>query len=97
MAVAKARERLATLAASVGLLAAALLPGSSTSAVAAGAALVADPASVVNPFMTTGGGNDFPGVDVPFGMVQWSPDTTPTAAGRRRLQLQRHVDHRASA
>src|SRR5947207_16004847 len=43
------------------------------------AALVADPASVVNTtVMTTGGGNDFPGVDVPFGMVQWSPDTSPS-------------------
>ena len=27
---------------------------------------------------TTGGGNTFPGADVPFGMVQWSPDTMPT-------------------
>jgi predicted alpha-1,2-mannosidase len=26
---------------------------------------------------TTGGGNTFPGADVPFGMVQWSPDTLP--------------------
>jgi predicted alpha-1,2-mannosidase len=45
---------------------------------AATPALVTDPASVVNTtVMTTGGGNDFPGVDVPFGMVQWSPDTSP--------------------
>ncbi|MBO0803388.1 MAG: GH92 family glycosyl hydrolase [Nocardiopsaceae bacterium] len=27
---------------------------------------------------TTGGGNTFPGADVPFGMVQWSPDTMPS-------------------
>jgi predicted alpha-1,2-mannosidase len=26
---------------------------------------------------TTNGGNTFPGADVPFGMVQWSPDTMP--------------------
>ena len=40
------------------------------------AALVSDPASVVNTLiMTSGGGNDFPGADVPFGMVQWSPDS----------------------
>ena len=26
---------------------------------------------------TTGGGNTFPGAEVPFGMVQWSPDTLP--------------------
>jgi predicted alpha-1,2-mannosidase len=25
-----------------------------------------------------GGGHDFPGATVPFGMVQWSPDTTPS-------------------
>ncbi|HEY3867124.1 MAG TPA: GH92 family glycosyl hydrolase [Actinocrinis sp.] len=26
---------------------------------------------------TSGGGNTFPGADVPYGMVQWSPDTMP--------------------
>lgn len=57
----------------------------------AGAAVpyVADPASLVNPFVGTASapgttpnpfvgaqtaGNTFPGADVPFGMVQWSPD-----------------------
>ncbi|MGH3168681.1 MAG: hypothetical protein ACRDN0_22720, partial [Trebonia sp.] len=40
------------------------------------AALVSDPASLVNPFIgTTNSADDFPGADVPFGMVQWSPDT----------------------
>ena len=40
------------------------------------AAAVTDPASVVNPFIgTTNSADDFPGADVPFGMVQWSPDT----------------------
>jgi predicted alpha-1,2-mannosidase len=46
--------------------------------------LVDDPASLVNPFAGTGSGpvspgniGEFPGADVPFGMVQWSPDTTP--------------------
>jgi predicted alpha-1,2-mannosidase len=28
---------------------------------------------------TFGGGHDFPGAAEPFGMVQWSPDTTPAA------------------
>src|SRR2546430_13234839 len=42
-------------------------------------AVVADPASVVDTrVMTTGGGNDFPGVDVPFGVIQWSPGTSPS-------------------
>jgi predicted alpha-1,2-mannosidase len=28
---------------------------------------------------TFGGGHNFPGASLPFGMVQWSPDTTPVA------------------
>jgi predicted alpha-1,2-mannosidase len=37
-----------------------------------------NPASHVNTLVgTTEGGNMFPGADYPFGMVQWSPDTTP--------------------
>jgi predicted alpha-1,2-mannosidase len=40
---------------------------------------VTDPASLVDTrTWTTGGGNTFPGADVPFGMVQWSPDTMPS-------------------
>ncbi len=40
---------------------------------------VADPATLVDTrTWTSGGGNTFPGADVPFGMVQWSPDTMPT-------------------
>jgi predicted alpha-1,2-mannosidase len=40
---------------------------------------VADPAPLVDTrTWTTGGGNTFPGADVPFGMVQWSPDTMPS-------------------
>jgi predicted alpha-1,2-mannosidase len=39
---------------------------------------VTDPAALVNPFIGTSGGVDtFPGVDMPFGMMQWSPDTSP--------------------
>lgn len=53
-----------------------------------------DPASYVNPFVGTkeadggnGAGDTFPGADVPFGMVQWSPDMPlqpkpPAGAGR---------------
>jgi predicted alpha-1,2-mannosidase len=44
----------------------------------------ADLAALVEPFEGTGSGpvapgavSTFPGADVPFGMVQWSPDTTP--------------------
>jgi predicted alpha-1,2-mannosidase len=51
----------------------------------AGAA-AADPASRVDVFAGTmpgprtfGGGHDYPGAALPFGMVQWSPDTTPQA------------------
>ncbi len=39
---------------------------------------VTEPAGLVDTrTWTTGGGNTFPGADVPFGMVQWSPDTAP--------------------
>jgi predicted alpha-1,2-mannosidase len=46
----------------------------------------ADPGSQVNVFAGTrpgprtfGGGHNYPGAALPFGMVQWSPDTTPEA------------------
>ena len=71
--------------AAIGLLAAAALAmaGLCAPAWAAGkAALVASPATVVNPFIgTSNDANDFPGADVPFGMVQWSPDTTSRPSG----------------
>jgi predicted alpha-1,2-mannosidase len=42
------------------------------------AATPSSPAQIVDTrTWTTGGGNTFPGADVPFGMVQWSPDTLP--------------------
>jgi len=57
--------------------------GASASAGAV-ATLVSDPAALVNPFAGTGAApvapgsvGEFPGADVPFGMIQWSPDTTP--------------------
>jgi predicted alpha-1,2-mannosidase len=41
--------------------------------------LVTQPASLVNPLIGTSGGvNEFPGPDMPFGMIQWSPDTYPS-------------------
>ena len=34
------------------------------------------PYETVDPFIgTAGGGNTFPGATLPFGMIQWSPDT----------------------
>ncbi len=55
-------------------------------AAAAPGAALADLARHVNPFAGTrpgpgtfGGGHNFPGAALPFGMVQWSPDTTPAA------------------
>jgi predicted alpha-1,2-mannosidase len=50
--------------------------GVTVPALAATSDLVADPAALVDPFIGTAGGfNTFPGTDVPFGMIQWSPDT----------------------
>ncbi|WP_129305448.1 lectin [Streptomyces sp. L2] len=46
------------------------------------ARLVTSPADLVNPFLgTSNDANDFPGADVPFGMVQWSPDTSSRPPG----------------
>jgi predicted alpha-1,2-mannosidase len=82
MAGGAVRERLGVIAVSAALLAAAVLPGLSASADPAGAVLVADPAAAVNPFIgTAADGNDFPGADAPFGMVQWSPDTSSRPDG----------------
>jgi predicted alpha-1,2-mannosidase len=54
------------------------------SAVPTHISFVTDPSSFVNPFAGTGTGGvspgsigEFPGADVPFGMMQWSPDTSP--------------------
>jgi putative alpha-1,2-mannosidase len=41
---------------------------------------VSTPYDAVNPIIgTDGGGNTFPGASLPFGMVQWSPDTNTDA------------------
>jgi predicted alpha-1,2-mannosidase len=68
------RARTLILAATIGL------------ALVAPAAAAGDYAARVDPFAGTrpgpgtfGGGHNFPGASAPFGMVQWSPDTTPAA------------------
>ena len=72
-----------------GLLAGALLlppvPADATSSTTAAAA-VTDPAALVHPLDGTGTGpvspgtvGEFPGADLPFGTIQWSPDTSPDA------------------
>ncbi|SHG66109.1 alpha-1,2-mannosidase, putative [Jatrophihabitans endophyticus] len=71
----------------VALLAAAVLGLSPTvltlaPAATAAPAAVTDPAAHVDPTIGTSGYvDDFPGADVPFGMVQWSPDTPSRPAG----------------
>ncbi|HEY1831021.1 MAG TPA: GH92 family glycosyl hydrolase [Acidimicrobiales bacterium] len=65
------------------LLSTAALAGGGLVATSGGAAaavsLVTDPAAYVNPMIGTAlGDDDFPGADAPFGMVQWSPDTSPS-------------------
>ena len=84
---------LAVGAVAVVLMGGCLTVGPSAAARAAGAAttptaaLVGDPAALVDPLDGTGTGpvspgtvGEFPGADLPFGMIQWSPDTTPNAA-----------------
>jgi predicted alpha-1,2-mannosidase len=66
--------------------AAALSLGAATTGAATARVSGGDLASQVDVFAGTmpgprtfGGGHDYPGAALPFGMVQWSPDTTPTA------------------
>jgi len=63
------------------LVAGGLFPAAAQAAPAA-ALYVTLPASFVDPTIGTSGAvDDFPGADVPFGMVQWSPDTPSRPAG----------------
>ncbi|SFE74303.1 alpha-1,2-mannosidase, putative [Actinacidiphila alni] len=76
-------RKLRRLAVVTSLLGLAALPLQSLdSAIAASAPpLVKDPAALVNPLIGTSGAvNTFPGPDMPFGMMQWGPDTTPHRA-----------------
>ncbi|MEW2516592.1 lectin [Actinacidiphila alni] len=57
-------------------------PATGHGAASKAAALVTSPATLVNPFIgTSNEADDFPGADVPFGMVQWSPDTPSRPSG----------------
>jgi predicted alpha-1,2-mannosidase len=59
--------------------AAASPPAASAGLAAVSPAPVTDLAALVNPLIGTSGGvNTFPGPDMPFGMIQWSPDTSPS-------------------
>src|SRR5580698_4010045 len=79
VAAAPAQVRRAAIAACAAVVAA-VLPGPALDP--AGAAVVTDPAAVVNPFIgTASDGNDFPGAVAPFGMLQWSPDTVSRPDG----------------
>ncbi|MFZ7087646.1 GH92 family glycosyl hydrolase [Curtobacterium sp. RRHDQ10] len=63
------------------LAAAGIMPATAANA-ATSPTYVSDPASHVDPIIGTSGAvDDFPGTDVPFGMVQWSPDTPSRPAG----------------
>ena len=56
--------------------------GAATRHATTGAGYVQDPTTLVNPFIgTTNGGDTFPGADMPFGMIQWSPNTPSRPAG----------------
>ncbi len=60
----------------------ALIPLGGTASAQSATGYVSDPASLVNPFIgTTNGGDTFPGADMPFGMIQWSPDTPNRPSG----------------
>jgi predicted alpha-1,2-mannosidase len=72
------------IAAVLALATTSILTGSATFAASRTvqpAALVADPASLVNTIVQTGIGDDFPGAQAPFGLIQWSPNTNNRSAG----------------
>ncbi|WP_333766746.1 GH92 family glycosyl hydrolase [Streptomyces sp. IBSBF 2435] len=76
----RAMRRLAVVGSLLGLAALPLQSLDSASAASAPSP-VKDPASLVNPLIGTSGlVNTFPGPDMPFGMMQWGPDTTPHRA-----------------
>jgi predicted alpha-1,2-mannosidase len=76
MTPARVRSRIRPPLLVVAAMVAALASATGPAQAASPAALVTSPASLVNPFIgTTNSADDFPGADVPFGMVQWSPDT----------------------
>jgi predicted alpha-1,2-mannosidase len=63
------------------------VPWGPTAGAAPTPAPVGDPAGLVRPLDGTGTGpvspgtvGEFPGADLPFGMIQWSPDSTPDVA-----------------
>ncbi|PWI41522.1 lectin [Streptomyces sp. ICBB 8177] len=77
------RNRFRRRVAALSVLGMAVLPLQALGAAGASAAtaFVDDPASLVNPLIGTSGAVDtFPGPDMPFGMLQWGPDTTPDRA-----------------
>ncbi|HET9169623.1 MAG TPA: GH92 family glycosyl hydrolase [Actinospica sp.] len=67
-----------------------IAPASAQATTSGGAnpAVVGDPASLVDPMVGTGSGGDvvgqvdtYPGASLPFGMIQWSPDTASRPDG----------------
>ncbi|WP_226900129.1 GH92 family glycosyl hydrolase [Nonomuraea phyllanthi] len=79
------------------LVAAAAFPSGTGAAAASVATPVQNPAALVNVFHGTkeaatdfghggGGGMTFPGAVLPFGMMQWSPDTVADAGGGYRWE-----------
>ncbi|HEU5353078.1 MAG TPA: GH92 family glycosyl hydrolase [Actinocrinis sp.] len=64
------------------------LPAHAATPITTDSAAVANPAALVDPLVGTGSGgavvgqvDTFPGADVPFGMLQWSPDTPSRPPG----------------
>ena len=83
----RGRSRLRTLTGTFAITAAVatlgvLAPPPALAAASAAGPVVADPAALVDPLVGTGSGGDvvgqvdtYPGAALPFGMIQWSPDT----------------------
>lgn len=66
-----------TIVCTAAIVAAIATPGAQRATTRGASAPSADPASLVNPLIgSANGGNTFPGAVAPFGMMQWSPETT---------------------
>jgi predicted alpha-1,2-mannosidase len=71
-----------------GMIIPATATAASTNPTSASQSVVSDPASLVDPMVGTGSGgavvgqvDTYPGASMPFGMLQWSPDTTSRPDG----------------
>jgi predicted alpha-1,2-mannosidase len=82
------RAGLVAVASAAAIMLAPVVAQATVTQAASSAGAITDPAALVDPMAGTGSGGAvvgqvdmFPGADMPFGMLQWSPDTTSRPDG----------------